>query len=239
MKYKNISEISLDDKSSWKGNVFLTLDIDWCSDEILEDTINLVESHNAKATWFITHDTPLLKKLRDNPNFELGIHPNFNKLMLGDYSLGKNMHEVVDHYMQIVPDAVSVRSHSITQSSLLLKYFLDIGLKFDNNCYIPKSAYEALSPWGLWGDKLIKVPYFWADDIHCLHSCDWNKHVEICPNSINVFDFHPIHVFLNSENLERYEDSRDVHDDFEELRKYRHKGNGTRTHLNKVLNLIK
>ncbi len=30
-------------------------------------------------------------------------------------------------------------------------------------------------------------------------------------DGLKVFDFHPIHVFLNTENLERYEGSRSLH----------------------------
>ena len=36
---------------------------------------------------------------------------------------------------------------------------------------------------------------------------------------LKVFDFHPIHIFLNSENMERYNSAREHLQNFEELKK--------------------
>jgi len=73
------------------------------------------------ATWFVTHDTPLISRLRTNSKFELGIHPNFDFLIQGEPRNGGNAQEVVARLLEIVPEAKSVRSHSMTQSSRLLK----------------------------------------------------------------------------------------------------------------------
>ena len=73
-----ISEIKVSDPETWKDRVFLTFDIDWAHDEVLEDTLNLVSDYNVKATFFATHKTSVNLKIISNPNFELGIHPNFN-----------------------------------------------------------------------------------------------------------------------------------------------------------------
>ena len=76
-----IREIRPERPETWRGRVFLTLDLDWACDGVLEDTIDLVEGEDVSATWFVTHDTPLLERIRSNPRFELGIHPNFNGLL--------------------------------------------------------------------------------------------------------------------------------------------------------------
>ena len=89
MHFGKVSEISLEEPSSYE-KVFLTFDIDWASDFVLEYCIDLIESAQVKATFFVTHETPLLERLRENPNFELGIHPNFNPLLEGDFRYGKN-----------------------------------------------------------------------------------------------------------------------------------------------------
>lgn len=75
------------------------------------------------VTWFVTHETPLFARLRSNPEFELGIHPNFNFLLSGDRRAVRNATEAVDQMMTIVPEVKSVRSHSTTQSSCLLNLF--------------------------------------------------------------------------------------------------------------------
>ncbi|TSE31339.1 hypothetical protein LCC91_03300 [Tepidimonas taiwanensis] len=70
-----ISEIKPDDPSAWEDRLFLTIDIDWVHDTVLADMIDLLDRFDVHATWFVTHDTPLLERLRDNPRYELGIHP--------------------------------------------------------------------------------------------------------------------------------------------------------------------
>src|SRR5688572_22770431 len=83
-RFGRISEIRPDDEASWRDRIFLTIDIDWASDEVIADTAALVEEAGVAATWFVTHDTPQIGRLRANPLFELGIHPNFNFLLDGD-----------------------------------------------------------------------------------------------------------------------------------------------------------
>ena len=48
---------------------------------------------------------------------------------------------------------------------------------------------------------------------------------------IKVFDFHPIHIFLNTEDISRYEKTREWHRDPQKLKAYRFDGKGTRTHF--------
>ncbi|MBK6792139.1 MAG: hypothetical protein IPG80_06265 [Anaerolineales bacterium] len=63
--FKNISSIVVNEELSWKDKIFLTFDIDWAHDDVLNDTIDLVEEANIAATWFVTHETPLLSRLRE------------------------------------------------------------------------------------------------------------------------------------------------------------------------------
>lgn len=122
--FRTISTIRVDDETTWRDALFLTFDIDWAHDDVLNDTIDLVEEAGVAATWFVTHDTPVLKRLRDNPKFELGIHPNFNYLLEGGDRNGCNAREVIERLRVIVPEATSVRSHSMTQSTGLLDLFV-------------------------------------------------------------------------------------------------------------------
>ena len=208
----------------------LTFDIDWAHDEVLEDTIELVESFNAKAVWFVTHDTILLERLRSNPNFELGIHPNFNFLLNGDDRNGKNAEEVVDRLLEIVPDAKSVRSHSVTQSSRLSQLFLSKGLTHESNDYTPVDPKLELHPWFM-EIGLIKTPYCWSDELNCIKASAVSVENIKKLNGLKIFDFHPIHVFLNTENLERYEISRKAHYLPSELITFRNQNYGTRNIL--------
>ena len=74
----NFKQISSINKSHCKGstsvesNIYLSFDIDWCNNEVLEDTIDLIEPYQIAATWYVTHKTSLIDKIRKNHNFELG-----------------------------------------------------------------------------------------------------------------------------------------------------------------------
>lgn len=230
-----ISSLDPLEPNSWMGKVFLTFDVDWAHDDVILDTIELLETAEVAATWFITHDTPILARLRQNPKFELGIHPNFNWLLVGDDRNGVNAKDVVSRMMDLVPEAKSVRSHSMTQSSVLLDVFASAGLTHDVNHFIPASIGSELIPWTLW-NGMTRVPYFWEDDISCTYENNGRKE----PSALNaattglgvkVFDFHPIHLFLNTENLQRYERTRPLHQSPGELFQQRCQGFGARTTL--------
>jgi hypothetical protein len=215
--------------------VVLTLDIDWAIDEVLADCIDLVEGACVPATWFVTHDTPLLERLRNNKNFELGIHPNFNPLLEGKGSCAEY---VIDSILEIVPEAVSIRSHSLTQSSRLLDLFRSKGLRYDCNYFIPEQAGIVLKPWRL-HNGMIRVPHFWEDDIACIHQNGAPVNELIWRHGLKVFDFHPIHIFLNSADLSQYERTKNSNVKPSELLNYRFQGIGTRSHLLALLSEIK
>ena len=69
--FANIRDIDPNVRESWENRIFVTVDIEWSKDEIIEDVINLVEKKNIPVTWFVTHETKLLGRLRENPLFEL------------------------------------------------------------------------------------------------------------------------------------------------------------------------
>lgn len=238
---RTISTIKSESAESLNA-IYLTFDIDWAHDEILEDTIDLVEMYKLSATWFVTHATPLLGRLRNNPYFELGIHPNFNFLLDGDNRAGNNANEVVDRLMTLVPEAKCVRSHSLTQNSNLIDMFSHKGFTHECNTLIPANSGIALKPWASFG-SLTRVPHFWEDDVHVLYDSigipQPNPAELASAGGLKVFDFHPIHVFLNTESLDRYERARPFFQNPEELIKLRYEGYGTRNRLIELLELAK
>ena len=86
----------------------LTLDIDWASDDIIEDIAEYLLEKKVKATWFATHESQATEALKSYPEFfERGIHPNFFE----GSSHGKTYEEVLEYCLKIVPEAISSRSH--------------------------------------------------------------------------------------------------------------------------------
>lgn len=225
--------------------MFLTFDLDWACDEVLADTLDIVEHAGVPATWFVTHDTPLLDRMRRVPHWELGIHPNFNDLLKGDSRHGRSSRQILEQLIQIVPEARSVRSHSMTSSSRLLEEFQAAGLTHDVNCFVPSGSGVAVRPWHLW-NGMVRLPYLWEDDLHCAYQ--GSDQVEVEPREIvsqsssfrsgpMVFGFHPIHVFLNSKSLQVYEQTRTLHRQADRLASFRGEGNGTRARLFEILML--
>lgn len=224
MIFGKISEIDVNNPQSFQ-KIFLTFDIDWASDEVLEYCLNIVEKAGVKATWFATHKTPLLERILENPLFELGIHPNFNPLLEGNFCYGKNYEEVLKYYLDIVPKAKVMRSHSLAHSSRILMEAKKLGITHESNICIPYVAYGmggggfSLLPYLNW-DGLVRCPYHWADDVACMYEnkIDIQK---VKREAYFVFGFHPIHIFLNTEKLERYEATRFYSDDINILNKMR------------------
>lgn len=231
--FARISELHPDELSTWEEKIYLTFDVDWAHDDVLADTIDLVEKAGVAATWFVTHATPLLERLRANPKFEVGIHPNFNFLLAGDSRNGTTAENVVDRMLTIVPEAKSIRSHSVVQGSGILRICGERGLKHEVNHFVPEQAAIILKPWSIYG--ITKVAYFWADDWVLMSESNTPIHELKQRNGLRVFGFHPIHVFLNTEDLSRYERARPHFQNPSELLKLRYKdGRGTRTILKEL-----
>lgn len=203
-KFALVNSIVCNSLETWEDKIFLTFDLDWCDDEVLAYTLDILERYDVRATFFVTHYTPLLDRMRENPKIELGIHPNFNFLLNGDFRLGKNIDEVIEFYIRIVPDAISVRSHSLTRNSYLmlalkkfgLVYELNILMLFDDNI---KPFIDSVS-------GIVSLPHLLQDDVICMRDRDEFRQVSsrLSNSGLKILDFHPIHIFLNSSNMSEY-----------------------------------
>ena len=113
----------------------ITLDIDWAPDWTIEDTASILIKNKIKATWFITHRTKAIDRLQNKTKlFELGLHPN----CLPESSHGNSEDEVLTHVRTLIPQAVSMRTHGLYQSSNFLKKAAkDFGVKNDVSLILP------------------------------------------------------------------------------------------------------
>ena len=238
--FEKISSINPNSSSTWRNKIFVTLDIDWAHDEVILDCLRLLEQADVSATFFVTHKTSVLERIKSNPKFEIGIHPNFNRLLNNDHNSETNSKDIIDKLMELVPEASALRCHSMTQSSVLLDQFKSVGLTHDVNHFIPHHAGLNLRPYELW-NGLYRIPYFWEDDIQIIYQ---NRNMDkfgslrdlpLTTNGLQVFDFHPIHIFLNTENIYRYEKTRTYHQQPEKLIEYKYSGFGTRSAFKMLL----
>jgi hypothetical protein len=182
----------------------ITLDIDWAPDAAIDFAAGMLVRHRAKATWFLTHDSPAVRRLREHPDlFELGIHPNF----LPGSSHGATPEEVLGFCMNLVPDAVSMRTHALVQSTPLFDTVLKkTPVRCDASLLLPHARSTEAVEYQWMGTTMLRVPYHWEDDIEMLRDRpSWSLETALAGEGLRVFDFHPIHVFLNSADMKPYE----------------------------------
>lgn len=229
-EFLQIKKINPEDSESWDGKIFLTFDIDWAHDAVIMDCYDLVRKYSVETTWFVTHQSDINHALAIDNQIELGIHPNFNELLMG--TPGKS-NLIIEKCKELVPSATSLRSHSLAQSERLIHQFLDNGFVRMCNLFIPYINDTKVFPYYLW-DGAIIVPHRFQDNA----SLRMKKNMpssQLMKRGLNVFDFHPIHVYLNTECLDRYERTRHLHHNPKELVKHRYEGFGTRSRLIQLL----
>jgi len=214
-------------------NLF-SIDVDWADDKVIEFSLNLFSKYGISCTVFATHASPVLKSIKNDTLFEIAIHPNFNDGLIN--GKGKDAKTIICDLLEIYPEARGVRSHGMTQSTPLLNVFKDCGIIYEANHFLPYS--DSICPFKLW-NGLIRVPYNWEDDIHFLYRKTFLDSEINLNNKFNLFDFHPIHVFLNTDIEKTYLDAKVFTRDYNNLKKFENKNKiGARDLLLKLFNDI-
>lgn len=183
------------------NKVVLTFDLDWCADNVLEYLLDKLIKNSVPSTFFVTHKTPLLEKIREYNFFELGIHPNFNN----NSSHGSNYKEVIDYCLNIIPDAISCRPHGLMVSSNKLIYMMEKGIQIDCSIFMPNVVNLENFNLSVNEHKILRVPYNWEDDYEFYQKDKKYKFSDIQNLKNKILGFHPIHVYLNSDSQKHYE----------------------------------
>ncbi len=220
----------------------ITFDIDWAPDWCIEKCISLCRKHDAKATFFVTHPTCLLNELLSDPLFEVGIHPNF----LSGSSQGSDPLSVLEFCMNLVPDAASMRTHSLHQSTEIFRLIAETfpSISTDVSLLLPLHAH--LMPTDLYfaggHNRITRLPYFWEDDVFAeWPGWEWDQPPPECPG-LKIFDFHPVYVALNIKDMDGYRTikerlyPRKLHEaDYEDFFPFLNGSEGACTFLERVL----
>lgn len=186
----------------------LSFDQDWAPDFVCNKIADFLIEHQVKSTWFITNDSPFLEKIKKKPElFELGIHPNF----LPKSSHGETPEDVITCLKKMVPDAKLSRSHAVYQYGKIIQMLRnDFEIYWDLTMFLYE--FENIKPVKLYtNDKnfIYRLPVFWSEDHEFNNPLkDWNTSKYKNVSGVKVFSFHPIHVFLNSDSNEFYENYR-------------------------------
>jgi hypothetical protein len=221
----------------------VTFDIDWAPDFVIDWVAHHLVSQQIHATWFVTHASPAVDRLRKYPDiFELGIHPN----LLPGSTHGHTPEAVLDHCMSVVPEARSLRTHGLLQSSSLLKLIVArTPITTDVSLCLPYTPYLRPVDHNWKHGSLLRIPYFWEDDFEMerLPPC-WQLESKLAVgDGLKVFNFHPIHVYLNSADMAGYEMLKRRAPDLRsatpgDIDRFVHAGVGTRTLFYQVLEYL-
>ena len=197
-----------------KKTVYITMDMDWANDGVLSDTIALVEQLNIPVCFFVTNDTPLLPRLRKHPLFTLGIHPNFLPQLNGQTN--KSYKETIAEMLELVPEAKVIRCHALADATPILVTAKELGFKADMNLFIPFSSGIQLAPFRHF-TGLCRLPFFYEDDAWASEDDAAGPEKHLLSDGLKIFNFHPIHLYLNMEKMERYNRAKPYYHDFESL----------------------
>jgi len=216
-------------------NIYITFDIDWAPDYILEHCIEFCGELDMRVTYFATHQTKLLDQINCSNDNELAVHPNFDNL-LNRKEGQKGVEIILKELRDFAPSARSIRSHSVLQSARLLDIFAASGFTHDVNTWIPHWSGIQLGPWKD-HNGIVMVPFYWADDIYCVNQQSRNVRGLLDRPGLKVLDFHPVHLYLNTDSYELYESSKPYHNEPKALERYRNNStkNGVRVFLEELI----
>jgi hypothetical protein len=223
----------------------ITIDTDWASDSILAQVANFLIENEIKCTWFVTNESPEIRRLLEYPDlFELGIHPNFGN----GSTQGKTPRETLSNLKKIIPKARSSRTHDLLQSTSLLRMLCEeFDILHDVSILLPNTP--NIVPHEIFFSKnmgLLRIPYFWEDDteMYSPDPCFFLSHGKYHENGIKIFNFHPIHIVLNSYSMDNYFRCKSEIDitkcNLSELQRYVNKsGKGTETFFRELVQQIR
>lgn len=174
------------------NDISITVDIDWVPDLILEDTINLLSSSGINATFFCTNATDC-----DFGTHEQAIHPNFVSM-----DLERHITEMLD----LFPEAKGLRSHSLFFSERMRPILSKKEIQYCSNAMLFEHPY--LEPC-MMAPTVLEFPLYFMDTFNLImkgssptFANDLHKH---SIEGMKVYDFHPIHIFMNTYSLEHYD----------------------------------
>jgi len=226
------------------NKILISFDTDWAPDFMIEKITNILIKKKIKSTWFITHSSPEIDKIKKNQDlFEIGLHPNFYPC--SDH--GNTEENILKNVQNLFPEATSIRTHGLYQNTKLLNKITDIlpNIKTDVSLYWPGlKQIEAFDYYAPNMKKLKRIPFVWEDDMEFVNSQNWSLDKLKKNKGITILNFHPIHVYLNSSDYNNYNKIKKQYPKISEvpenvLKKFISKNEGSRSMFDKCVEYFK
>lgn len=201
-----------------------TFDSDHMDEDRMTEFLDKVEIPGV-ATLFCTQKYACLGHSRH----ELGPHPRLDG--------GVDWQAELESARAMFPQARGWRSHACVFSNGLAEWLAANGYLYvsTNDQFGQKGIRPVRPSWGVW-----HLPIFYMDTMDFSSSCFWEEGMQepfsdtiietaLCDDGLYVFDFHPIHLLLNTPNRDYYFAMRDPFKAGKELGELAHPGEGTRS----------
>lgn len=175
-----------------------TSDMDWASEAALAIQQEIFDLYDIHATYFVTHDSPLIIKRRKDKKVDIGIHPNF----LPDSSHGNTFEEVIDTVLKFAPEARCFRSHRCFEATPITHALVKKGLLYDSNMIT--NLQQGITPIKH-ESGLIRFPVFYEDGTHFEWRRDWDfsKYAKLFGYpGIKIISVHAMITALNAATSE-------------------------------------
>jgi len=158
-----------------------------------------------RATFFCTRRYDCLEAT----DHETGPHPTLEAA--GDWQAE------LARMRAMFPDAPGWRSHSCVFSHLLAEWLAASGYRYasTNDQFGQRAIQPVRHPWGIW-----HFPIYYMDNMDFSSACFWGADADgpfsetmietaLGDDGVYVFDFHPLHLLLNTPHREHYFAVRD------------------------------
>ena len=214
--------VTKDQDPAYQSKYVITSDMDWASTEIIDELLEIFDRYSIRATFFCTHKVSFHKH-------ELALHPYFQA--------SKDEMETLQSLHDMFPKAKGVRAHTLYLHSRLFKIYKKLGIQYDSNYLLPD---QQVQPFFI-SKGILEIPMFFEDDYYLTFSDkDFSvKDLNLNISGLKVFNFHPIHVYLNTESMSRYKRAKKFYSQPSNLRRYRNNGKGIKTLLVDLLDHLK
>jgi len=182
----------------------VTFDVDWAPDWCTTLCMDICRKARIPATFFLTHQSPIVDDLRKDPLFEVGAHPNF----LPGSTQGDSVEDVIAFCRRLAPEAISIRTHGLVQSSPLFATLGELWPEIRADVSLLLFGHPGLRPTSAFYDGrrrgLVRLPFFWEDDDAAIWpTWHWSRE-PYSSAGLRIYDFHPIHVALNTATMDQY-----------------------------------
>ena len=180
------------------NDISITVDTDWVPDLILDDTINLLSKFGIDGTFFCTNATDC-----DFGTHEQAIHPNF---------LSMNFEKHISEILELFPTAKGFRSHSLFFTERLRPILAKKDINYCSNVML--FEHPNLKPC-MMAPSVLEFPLYFMDTFNLImkgggstFSSDVEKQSIA---GMKVYDFHPVHVFMNTHSIEHYDSFKEFY----------------------------